>query len=192
MNLQQISASPNFPDITICNMNPFEELEKINNHATYRDYQEKLDRIRANLSEQVEWNYPANWQTLKEIISSFFSTAAMPFGYIATTRIIPDYVTHRYENQSLMVDCVWQTWSDTEFNCSNTKIKVIWHPQYYRCLTLNPEQTGSGIYSLKLVLYSYNSDNDLLTGDALNLAENSLSTGVRLRVSSPGILPTHE
>ena len=189
MNLQQISASPNFPDITICNMNPFKELEKINNHTTYRDYQKKLDRIRANLSEQVERNYPENWQTYIAIISSYFGFAAMPFGYIATTRIIPDNVTHDYENESLMVDCVWHTWSNTEFNCSNTKIKVIWHPPYYRCLTLNPEQTGYEIDFLKIVLYSYNSDNDLLTGNALNFAENSLSTGVRLRVNSPGFYP---
>ena len=65
MNMLRKTAPPNFPDITICNMNPFDELEKINPNMTYRDYQEKLDSMETNLTEQVKRNYPANWQTLQ-------------------------------------------------------------------------------------------------------------------------------
>ena len=114
----------------------------------------------------------------------------MPFGYIATTRVIQDNVPHKYENEEFggglcLADVVRyeirvvpirrSKWSGIH---SITDVSHWIRNRPVLGLTLS-----SSYCTVTTVTMIYWQEN------ALHFSENSLSTGVRLVVSSPGFYP---
>lgn len=166
-------TKPNFPEVTVCNLNPYDSFE--NFAETYEEYVEKVEILLTahNVSVQAD--------------DQFFEELLSKRSYIVNN---PTFSPRPYtpSMDTFVTTCNWYTWDWTVDNqpvCLDT-ILVTWHPQYYKCYTFQPN--SDSVKGLVAVFYVHNFPPTPLEIFQIFLGQ-SMSAGVRLIVHTRGTQP---
>ena len=174
-------TKPEFPDVTICNNNPYDAFQKF--EGSYNEYISKLLHLKRFFVNKNNTN-----ETVPIPPSAMWSELGSKSGYIVNN---PRFAKRRYSSlDTFIVDHLWYDWQfgENEIDLNFEDIKVNWHPQYYTCYTIVPPNVTGGILGFSAILFIDNFPPKPREFFKFYV-ELAMVTGVRLKVHPHGTEP---
>ncbi|ESN91421.1 hypothetical protein HELRODRAFT_165453 [Helobdella robusta] len=185
---EKIGQNILFPDITICNLDPFNAGES--EEFSLNEYLIKLKTVKNRFLEIVGNDPPFNESWSMKIVNNAFNEMASVSGYIMNlNKNRPELI----DCPNFIVDCKFfgSNWFEMKDACSVDNFTRRWNANYYTCYTL---KTGA---LKKSYSKSIRGLDLLLNVGPVNLMKipykssftSSQSRGVQVSVHSPGTSP---
>ncbi len=196
-NIAENSSRPTFPDITLCNLNPFVALhdETISVNDYFKYLSEYSDATKSDYEEVIGMSMTEN--EYEELRGKMESVA----GFHQNSQ--PSATSERLESPSTTVpfimSCKWYDWmwgeithGDTTHNCSGS-VRLFRSPDYVLCYTIKVPETvrDTDVRGLTLVLYL----NENVDGHIPRFHPNlgfSIAAGARVSIQAPGTMPDNK
>ena len=180
-HFEENQIKPEFPDVTLCNINPYNAFEKF--QETYGEYVAKVDQLK----KAYEVAHPDS--SLRDArIDVVWSELRSKRGYIANN---PRFQKRGYTAEdNFIVGRLWYDWqyySDAHVAPLDSEVTVSWNQKYYSCYTITSEKTID-VFGISVILYI--GDFPPTAKEHFNFYLSSVMTsGVRLVIHPKGVQP---
>ncbi|ESO11200.1 hypothetical protein HELRODRAFT_183441 [Helobdella robusta] len=185
MTFSQFDGSIVFPDITICNLDPFAAGEP--EEMSMNEYFSKVDEVKNNFIQELRDRVDKNHYFNFEFFTKIFKKMKTVSGFIINLQ-------KNYQNStdcpSFIVDCSFfgANWLELGKNCSIDNFSKTWNQNYLTCYTLKTSSlqfsSSNLVREMSLLLNVGPIRNTKMTYQSSLL--NSQSRGVKVSVHSPG------
>ncbi len=195
-NIDEVNHKPTFPDVTVCNLNPFLTLE--DERLSINDYFKFLNRFSNVSKERVKDIFGENTTKLEldELRGKIVSIAGFHQNSHPSVNESKDSVTIP---DPFILSCKWYDWmwgeityGNATHNCSDA-IQAFRSPDYVLCYTIKVPETvrDTDVRGLTLVLYL----NENVDGHIPRFHPNlgfSIAAGARVSIQAPGVMPDNK
>ena len=194
-SLTEVQEAPEFPDVTLCNLNPL--TETLSRDVTPDDYsQALLHYSRGNMgTSNYQYYYdllPTSNMTESEL-HDVSATIFSPSGYYQSFPFDVSNFDKEMQRtvQTVFTDCVFYSWDMTllDLKCDETTIRVFFFPRYLVCFTLSvPEEYSTRVKGVSSIFYLHQDSHATFPIYQLNILEHK-SNGLNLVVHPRNTLP---
>ncbi|ESN91441.1 hypothetical protein HELRODRAFT_165474 [Helobdella robusta] len=177
-----------FPDITICNLDPFASLKLDDQFLS--DFSSKLKFIKNRFFEIIKDELNLLEKSALDVLNGAFEEMASVSGYLIN---LEKEYQQSDDCPNFIVDCSFfgTNWFETRDSCSIANFTRRWNPNYYSCYTMetkNLKTSNSNIIRGISLLLNVGPPNviPLIYKSSLT---SSQARGVQVSVHSPGTPP---
>ncbi len=192
--IDKINGEPTFPDVTVCNLNPFVSLHdeeiSINDYAWF---------VRQNISKTDIENITGLNLREEDFVEMAGKMESVP-GFHQNSQPTTVNKSHPSTSVPFILSCKWYDWMwgeithrDITHNCSGS-VEAFRSPDYVLCYTIKVPETvlspaqATDVRGLTLVLYLNENTDGHIPRFHPNLGF-SIAAGARVSIHAPGTMP---
>ena len=180
------NQSPEFPDITLCNLYPVGDV--INPTLTWSNYLNMVKAARTSITLDDLDSVTPNTNITTAIYNNMWESLESASIYFTNFPVFSGNPSSSLP--TIFADCSYFTWDSTEsdINCANV-IKTVSNSKFFKCYTLHLNETFiRTVRSLALILYLNNFPE--VTDNLISIDPGQPSAkGIKVILHSPGTRP---
>lgn len=186
----QQDQNPEFPDITVCKINPYSHPWHVPAEPTYGEYLHLVSRLQSDVKNINSSEFA--WSKLNTSnLNSIFRMLNSPSGYFSNLLLSRDELN--VSESTMVVDVGYYTWNldlleDSRFSVNST-VTLHYNPNYQVCYRFRvPQSDATNVRALSGIFYLHDFPNDSISTFDSNIRV-SQSSGVVVILHARGTYP---